>query len=560
MADGARRTDVGDARRSPRERFDGRRAPRSALAETLEVRRGRMATRGGWEARVPDGTRDRCRLSSCAASALERVRARCGVRAAGISASGLGAVERGRRRSDGEAVGMRHVVQMERGVEDALEARHRDHEHECERERALPHDDERQQGKRARREGERQAAPRGCGRTGPLAGTRSALALRRPDRRAGCAQARRAGWQAGRRTTTAAGAAHGRILSSQRWTRPLGRQALWQGPTSSTGPVPAQGANPDIWASASSSGDRQRKPGSGSECSTVLAGRPDVRTSMAVTKIDGVRRRERVHASSGRSHGHDALHMCSVRPGPSSAACTGRSCSGLSHVPRPCNSSASSMSPVSGSLRMPDASCCPPTATIRQFIREQLRFTTVRSAPHRSPARAHPLRALAVLVPAPHGALALPSRAEPLTGRARFGPRSARPSRARPTAARLSSSPRPPRPPSPGSHVTSARLFCIAVMASLQLLSLGAVGAPLTRDDVESARSVRLYASTSAFPSRDAFSASSTSRLAAPPSPSRTLVISASAIPRDPVRALPRIGRSAARPCLDLGDPLLMRR
>jgi hypothetical protein len=50
---------------------------------------------------------------------------------------------------------MRHVVQMERGVEDSLEARHRDHENESERERAPPHDDERQQGKRAGREGER---------------------------------------------------------------------------------------------------------------------------------------------------------------------------------------------------------------------------------------------------------------------------------------------------------------------------------------------------------------------------------------------------------------------
>jgi hypothetical protein len=40
---------------------------------------------------------------------------------------------------------MRHVVQMERGVEDALEARDRDHEHQCERERAPPHDDRRQQ-------------------------------------------------------------------------------------------------------------------------------------------------------------------------------------------------------------------------------------------------------------------------------------------------------------------------------------------------------------------------------------------------------------------------------
>ena len=70
----------------------------------------------------------------------------------GVRAQGRG---RRRGRSDGEAVGMRHVVQMERGVEDALGARHRDHEHESERERAPPHDDERQQGKRARREGER---------------------------------------------------------------------------------------------------------------------------------------------------------------------------------------------------------------------------------------------------------------------------------------------------------------------------------------------------------------------------------------------------------------------
>ena len=50
---------------------------------------------------------------------------------------------------------MRHVVQMERGVEDALESRRREHEHESERERAPTHDDERQQGERARREGER---------------------------------------------------------------------------------------------------------------------------------------------------------------------------------------------------------------------------------------------------------------------------------------------------------------------------------------------------------------------------------------------------------------------
>ena len=56
---------------------------------------------------------------------------------------------------------MRHVVQMERGVEDALEARHRHHEHECEGERAPPHDDERQQGKRACRKGERRRRARG---------------------------------------------------------------------------------------------------------------------------------------------------------------------------------------------------------------------------------------------------------------------------------------------------------------------------------------------------------------------------------------------------------------
>ena len=70
---------------------------------------------------------------------------------------GLWAQGRGRRRgcSDGETVGMGHVVQMERGVEDALEAGHRHHEHECEGERAPPYDDERQQSKRARREGER---------------------------------------------------------------------------------------------------------------------------------------------------------------------------------------------------------------------------------------------------------------------------------------------------------------------------------------------------------------------------------------------------------------------
>lgn len=62
----------------------------------------------------------------------------------------------GRRgRSDGEAIGMGHVVQMEPRVDDALEARQRDHENESDRERAPPHDDEHQQGKYARREGER---------------------------------------------------------------------------------------------------------------------------------------------------------------------------------------------------------------------------------------------------------------------------------------------------------------------------------------------------------------------------------------------------------------------
>src|SRR5688500_10293970 len=53
---------------------------------------------------------------------------------------GVRAQRRGGRRgrSDGETVGMGHVVQMERGVEDALEAGHRHHEHECEGERAPP--------------------------------------------------------------------------------------------------------------------------------------------------------------------------------------------------------------------------------------------------------------------------------------------------------------------------------------------------------------------------------------------------------------------------------------
>ena len=111
---------------------------------------------------------------------------------------GVRAQGRGRRRcSDGEAVGMGQVVQMERGVEDALGARHRDHEHQCEGERALPHDDERQQGKRAGREGERRRR-RVVREEGAIGGggrvrggsPRSALALGSPVAGChGCAQA-----------------------------------------------------------------------------------------------------------------------------------------------------------------------------------------------------------------------------------------------------------------------------------------------------------------------------------------------------------------------------------
>ena len=114
---------------------------------------------------------------------------------------------------------MRQVVQMERGVEDALEARHRDHERECERERALPHDDERQQGKRARREGERRRR-RVVREDGAIRrATRSALAPGPPVAGChGCAQAapgRVASRSATHTTTTSPGRRlTGAILSS----------------------------------------------------------------------------------------------------------------------------------------------------------------------------------------------------------------------------------------------------------------------------------------------------------------------------------------------------------
>ena len=151
--DGRRQRTSKDARRSPRGRFDGQRAPRSAGAEhsgcaEAERLRGEDGRRASLMGRVTDAGSE---LVAVIRSGSEQDGGRGG-RDFSVRTQ-CGGCRRGR--SDGETVGMRHVVQMERGVEDALEARHRDHENESERERAPPHDDERQQCERARREGER---------------------------------------------------------------------------------------------------------------------------------------------------------------------------------------------------------------------------------------------------------------------------------------------------------------------------------------------------------------------------------------------------------------------
>ena len=59
-----------------------------------------------------------------------------------------------RGRSDGEVIGMRHMAQMERGVEGPLEAQNGDHDNQCEGESAPPPDGVREQDEGAHREGE----------------------------------------------------------------------------------------------------------------------------------------------------------------------------------------------------------------------------------------------------------------------------------------------------------------------------------------------------------------------------------------------------------------------